>query len=682
MRCGQMNFLILRMLTHSELGMFHEYRRQGKEGSKQRAINFDADVVDRVFPTARDTDRIALNLRFDSDAGVTVLPHWLTRQAKNWRLEGNCPRDRLYAFVKPGCLFAMEVDAGRTPADGAWIVFPAEDPVTRAVLADGATAGLTRAGMIALHDNEGRRISAVLHAARPEMFSYSEKKDEMMSDSPEIVPGGKRLPPRPQRLAEIIANTGHTLASAVADIVDNSISADATVIDIDFAEPNSGRGRWLTIRDNGHGMNAGQLDEAMTLGSLVEYEGNSLGKFGYGLKGASWSQARIFTVVTRRRGGPVSHLTWDRESLGNWVAGTGPLEPWENEATKLDDQGTVVLWKEMKPPAAAQTIAGIPPWSAEINELGRHLGLVFHRFIEGDARNRKKVTIRINKVPVEPNNPVGHSLAQAYDLKSIRMPTPTGDQTVYVQPFLLPSEDELRQHHKPEGPVLLNEVLGRVGLYGRRNETQGLFIYRNDRLIKWGGWHQMWSTSDEKTKLARMIVSFGTKLDELFDINITKRSVNLPPYLQEEIKKLATPVRNASKGKYRKAAPSSAPTPAPPSTATPAPISGPAPSVLLPQPLQSSSPVTIPVTPIAPLAPKHEEPVVNYRPVTTSKFAWKQGLNLTGGRDLQVSGRLPALAALAARIEKDPEALQELAAFLTLLDEKNLQTVLLAPGDS
>ncbi|MGO4781376.1 hypothetical protein AB4084_38410, partial [Lysobacter sp. 2RAB21] len=76
--------------------MFHEYRRQGKEGSKQRAINFDGQVVDRVFPTARDTDRIALELRFDTDGGVVTLDHWLTRQAKNWRLEGNCPRDRSY----------------------------------------------------------------------------------------------------------------------------------------------------------------------------------------------------------------------------------------------------------------------------------------------------------------------------------------------------------------------------------------------------------------------------------------------------------------------------------------------------------------------------------------------------------------------------------------------------------
>lgn len=67
-----MKFLILRILTHSELGMFHGYRRQGKEGSRQRAINFDGAVVDRVFPAALDTDRIPLELLYDTDDGIGV----------------------------------------------------------------------------------------------------------------------------------------------------------------------------------------------------------------------------------------------------------------------------------------------------------------------------------------------------------------------------------------------------------------------------------------------------------------------------------------------------------------------------------------------------------------------------------------------------------------------------------
>ncbi len=170
----------------------------------------------------------------------------------------------------------------------------------------------------------------------------------------------------------------------------------------------------------------------------------------------------------------------------------------------MGEQGTAVLWEDMTPPAAAPAARGVPPYVAEVLELQRHLGLVFHRFLEGNARNRKKVIIRINGKPVEPNNPVGHPLVEEFDLKSIKMLTETGDAIVQVQPFLLPSEEEIRQYHKDDGPEAVNLALSRTGMYGKRNETQGLFIYRNDRLIKWGGWHQMWSTSDEKTKLARV----------------------------------------------------------------------------------------------------------------------------------------------------------------------------------
>ena len=676
-----MRFLVLRMLTHSELGMFHAYRRKGKEGSRQRAINFDGNVVDRVFPTAADSDRIALQLGYDTDAGVVSAPHWLTRQAKNWRLEGNCPRDAVYDFVKPGCLFAMDVDAGRKPAVGNWAVFALDDPVSLAVLADGATAGLARAGMIALHAEEGSRVRSVLSAARPDMFEAEEEEEQVMDAGVEQPAGGRRLPPRPARMAEIIAQTGHTLASAVADIVDNSISADATEIDIRFSEPNGGHGRWMTIRDNGHGMDAAQLDEAMTLGSEVDYESNSLGKFGYGLKGASWSQAPVFTVVTRRRGEPVVHLSWDRRNLGDWVASAAPLEEWETEVATPVDQGTVVLWKEMKPPAAALNVPGVTPWTAEISQLNRELALVFHRFLEGEAKNRKKVTIRINGVPVVPNNPVGHALVTPYDQKTIGIPIEGGTEPVTVQAFVLPSEDEIRQHHKPEGPAVVNEELNRLGLYGRRNESQGLFIYRNDRLIKWGGWHDIWTTSDEKTKLARVIVSFGTRLDDPFAINITKRSVSLPGSLQEKIKAQATPARNASKAKYSRSGQKSAPTPMP----TPAPAPAPTP---LP-PITGSGPAPQPPTPGGPTgqpgdpgtsptpAPAPEEVPVTLRMVTSPRFGWKIGPNLTGGRDLQVSNRFGPLAALAARLDKDPEGIRELAAFLALLDAKGLQANLL-----
>ena len=662
-----MRFLILRILTHSELGMFHEYRRQGKEGSKQRAVNFDWDVVDRVFPAAKDSDRIDMNLKYDTDKGIAEKKHWLKRQEKNWRLEGNCPTDECYHFVVPECLFAMEVDAGTSPASGSWAVFPAKSPVTKAILADGESSRLAKSAMIALHDEEGEHTWEILADARPDLFMSQQKGHAIKVPDVKIGNKGVELPPNPARLVKILASVGHTLPSAVADLVDNAISADATNIAITFGRPDSGHGRWLTIADNGKGMDGAKLAEAMRIGSASEYEDNALGKYGYGLKGASWSQAKVFTVATKCEGKPPDHLTWDADDMAGWIAKSDALEPWEQKATVIDKHGTVVLWKDMRPPQAMPTARGLDPHSAEIMLLERHLALVFHRFLEGKAAGRKAVVITINGTPIEPNNPVGHPLVSAYDLKTIRIPTEAEDGKVQVEAYLLPTEDEISNFHKAGGPEAVRRALDLIGLHGKRNETQGLFIYRHDRLIKWGGWHQMWDTNDEKTKLARVIVNFDKNLDDALKINISKQIVQLPQQLQAEIKKIADVARRESQKKYRKEV--SPPPPPPPPKGGPGGGPGPKP---VPQPPGPRGPILNP--PPRPETP----PRVAVKPVKTGKFVWKVTEGITGTRDLQVSDLDPSLSALVKQIAGDPYAIAHLSAFLDGLDEVDVQKYLLA----
>lgn len=665
-----MRFLILRILTHSELGMFHEYRRQKKEGSKQRAVNFDWDVVDRVFPAAKDSERVEMQLKYDTDKGVAETHQWLKRQEKNWRLEGNCPKDKCYHFVEPGCLFAMEVDAGTTPARGSWAVFPAKHAVTRAILADGESSRLAKSAMIALHDNEGYRTWQVLSDARPDLFTTNQNGTTMNPPNTKLGNNGVELPPNPARLVQILASVGHTMPSAVADLVDNSISADATKIEITFGRPDGGHGRWLTIADNGQGMSRPELEEAMRIGSGSEYEENALGKYGYGLKGASWSQAKVFTVVTKCASKPAHHLTWDADDMVGWVAKSDPLEPWEQDATAIKGHGTVVLWKNMRPPQSMPTMRGIDSYSAEVMLLERHLALVFHRFLEGKAAGRKPVVISINGQAVKPNNPVGHPLASPYDLKTIRIPTGKKDGKVQVQAHLLPSEDEITNYHKADGAEVVSRALDLIGLHGKRNETQGLFIYRHDRLIKWGGWHQMWETNDEKTKLARVIVNFGRDLDDAFKINISKQIVHLPQQLQTEIKKIADVARRDSQKKYRRAIP-----PVPPPSPRPIPptnaggTAGPAAGPRLPiPPGQVGDPPTAPQQP----------PRIAVKAVKTDKFVWKLTKGITGEIAVQVSELNPSLSALVKQIGNDPRAIAHLTTFLSGLDEVDAQKHLLA----
>lgn len=667
-----MRFLILRILTHSELGMFHEYRRQGKEGSKQRAVNFDWDVVDRVFPAAKDSDRIEMDLLYNTDSGVCTARHWLKRQEKNWRLEGNCPKDKCYHFVTPGCLFAMEINAGSSPAFGAWAVFPAEDHITKAVLADGESSGLMKSAMIALHDEEGSRTWQILGDARPDLYSAPKKERIMSTALNSGLKNGVELAPNPGRLVKILAAVGHTMPSAVADLVDNAISADATEISITFGRPDGGHGRWMSIADNGCGMDPERLAEAMRIGSDSVYEDNSLGKYGYGLKGASWSQAKVFTVVTKGEDVRPHHLTWDVDNMEGWIAKSDPLEPWERKATAIENSGTVVLWKDMRPPQNMPATHGLDPYSYEIMSLERHLALVFHRFLEGKAAGRKKVTITINGNRVEPNNPVGHPLVSAYDAKTVRIPTEAEDGMVLVQAYLLPHEDEISAHHKLEGADAARRARDLISLHGKWNDAQGLFIYRHDRLIKWGGWHQIWKTNDEKTKLARVTVNFDKVLDDVFKINISKQIVHLPQQLQKEIEPLAKVARNDSKKKYRKPRKD----PARPPSAFPTTAGGPesASATRLgagKRPAPAKSAGTLPEPPKS----------VGIKEVKTDKFVWKVTKGMTGSVDIQVSELNPSLSSLVRQIRADSHAIAYLADFLEGLDNIQIQKYLMPKRD-
>jgi hypothetical protein len=409
----------------------------------------------------------------------------------------------------------------------------------------------------------------------------------------------------------------------------------------------------------------------MRIGSDSKYEGNSLGKYGYGLKGASWSQAKIFTVVTKCEGASLHHLTWDVDDMDGWIAKSNPLEPWQNEASTLGNHGTVVFWQDMRPPQAISTVRGLDPYSSEIMLLERHLALVFHRFLEGKAAGRKTVAITINGNRVHSNNPFGHPLASAYDAKTVRIPAETENGRVLLQAYLLPTEDEIIEYHKAEGADSARRALDLIGLHGKRNETQGLFIYRHDRLIKWGGWHQIWDTNDEKTKLARVIVNFDKVLDETLKINISKQIVQLPQRLQVEIKKIADLARKDSQKKYRKPRPiPTLPTPLdsdPSSTGSSRIGGGPGPSAPLP-----SGATQEPPTP---------PPLVSIKDVKTDKFVWKVTKGMTGTLDVQVSRLSPSLSALVGLIRSDPDAIAHLAAFLKGLDEADIQKQLLARRD-
>ena len=166
------------------------------------------------------------------------------------------------------------------------------------------------------------------------------------------MPSQIQNPPNAYYLVDSLRSTGYSFDAAVADIVDNSISAGAKHIDLYI--PPTGERPYLAFVDDGCGMDRDELIRAMRFASFSkdeERKDSDLGRFGLGLKLASSSQCRRFTVLSKKNG-KLSGMVWDLDSLmkeQSWVMG----ELSESECQKLPkfdeldvkNNGTMVLWE-------------------------------------------------------------------------------------------------------------------------------------------------------------------------------------------------------------------------------------------------------------------------------------------------------------------------------------------------
>jgi hypothetical protein len=189
-------------------------------------------------------------------------------------------------------------------------------------------------------------------------------------------------------MIEALRGLGYSTAAALADIIDNSVAARANSVNVNFSW-REGRAS-IAVIDNGNGMDDGELEQAMRLGQLnplTDRSPEDLGRFGLGLKTASFSQCRRLTVASRKNG-KTSCLRWDLDVLANsdgdgWLLLEGPAEESVDLLQPLNsaDHGTIVLWEQMDRIVTAgfreQNFLDL------IDGVERHLAMVFHRFVQG-----------------------------------------------------------------------------------------------------------------------------------------------------------------------------------------------------------------------------------------------------------------------------------------------------------
>lgn len=372
----------------------------------------------------------------------------------------------------------------------------------------------------------------------------------------------KVVPASVRRTVEGYRDTGYSFESAISDLIDNSIEAGATRISVS-ADLDINNEALVHVADNGCGMNLAELENAMRYGSDEVAERHRLGRFGLGLKTASTTFCRRLTVITRPEGssGALLAATWDLdvvEEADQWILEIGEATPAENdlflEAMEVVSPGsecptgTVVAWRKVDRLLLKRT--GGPYSDPEaalkrrverlVGTMGRprpypgHLSMVFQRFLDPDDDRARTVEIVVNGDVVQPWDP----FCVAFGMK----PKATKDwpvenevtgevELIAVRDFILPKPNEVEQ----------SEAF-RAAAVTSGNERQGLFIYREGRLIDQPGWFGMFANETHQ-RSHRIEVSFPATLDDFFGVGVRKEGLDLDAGLRDALQGWLVPRR-------------------------------------------------------------------------------------------------------------------------------------------
>lgn len=361
------------------------------------------------------------------------------------------------------------------------------------------------------------------------------------------------LPPDPARMIEGLRDTGYEFVTAVADIVDNSIAADATIIDIRISMDYRGEVR-VSIADNGIGMDSEGLLNAMKYGSKRRDTPASLGKFGLGLKTASTAFCRRLSVISRPDGDvEVQQATWDLDHVVKESEWQLQLPgPDEESLAHLDDiakgqSGTVVTWdnvdrlfqREYKNPGGIHARNALERKKAELEE---HIGLVYQRFLDQADGRARNVKIQLDGTAVPSWDPYceGESEIVAKEIMKVELAEEETKQASFtVRAFVLPRKEEFQNENAWKQARI-------------SNERQGIYIYREQRLIHSADWLGMYQ-QEPHLSLLRVEFSFLHDMDEAFNVDIKKSRILLSEELWNWMRSEFLPApRRAAEQRYRK----------------------------------------------------------------------------------------------------------------------------------
>ena len=375
-----------------------------------------------------------------------------------------------------------------------------------------------------------------------------------MSDS--TIPPDLENPPDAPRLIHGLRDTGYNFNTAAADIIDNSIAANATEVNVLIDLMEDGR-KFVYFGDDGDGMNFPELFDAMRYGAKARANLASLGKFGLGLKTASSSVCICFTVISRKSASvDLNKLSWDLDYVqeeNSWKMINDDVTPNDEELFEelCGQKGTLVIWskcdrllsKDYAVAGGSQEKAAIKRMSGKLTE---HVSLVYHRFLDFEDSRAPNVTISVNGEAAQGWDPFFPARSeQILNPKQQLLECELQDgsvETAQLKAWILPHSKDCTKEEQQ--------------LAKHSNKSQGFYVFRENRLIHHGGWLGIhgWGSMEPHMSLLRLEFDFNHALDDAFMVDVKKSRILLDPGLEEHVRKLITPVRREADNRFRRRA--------------------------------------------------------------------------------------------------------------------------------
>ncbi len=311
---------------------------------------------------------------------------------------------------------------------------------------------------------------------------------------------------------------GYSFNNAIADIIDNSITAEADLIKIQCIW--NGEEPTVEIEDNGKGMDHDELIEAMRPGTqspLSTRSDDDLGRFGLGLKTASFSQCKKLIVKTFQ-GNLCNQATWDLDVVqieNKWV-----LDVEDSLVINdIEKKGTIIRWEKIDTLSKKNKEDAEDNFNSMVSNLSKHIGITFHRFINGDKR---RINFIVNGLKCEAFDPFFTDKSTPLPIELIKNQIISCE----IRGFTLPSKnkctDKEWDYYAGEEGYLAN---------------QGFYLYRNGRLISSPTWFGL-EKKTPKRKLCRVRIDIDNQSDLLWQLDVKKSSAVPPPLVKRRLKKI------------------------------------------------------------------------------------------------------------------------------------------------